>query len=52
MAIVAFIVLMCYAGGFDTMPAFAADCFGSKNVGPNYGLMLTAWAVPASLDPG
>lgn len=39
----AFIVLMCYGGGFGTQPAFAADYFGSKNVGPIYGLMLTAW---------
>ena len=26
------------------MPAFAADYFSAKNVGPIYGLMLTAWA--------
>ena len=44
MTMVAFVVLMCYGGGFGTMPAFAADYFGSKNVGPIYGLMLTAWA--------
>src|ERR1700694_1473815 len=43
MTIVTFVVLMCYGGGFGTMPAFAADYFGSKNVGPIYGLMLTAW---------
>jgi hypothetical protein len=24
-------------GGFGTMPAFSADYFGSKNVGPIYG---------------
>ena len=41
----AFIILMCYGGGFGTMPAFAADYFGSKNVGPIYGLMLTAWGL-------
>jgi MFS transporter, OFA family, oxalate/formate antiporter len=39
----AFIILMCYGGGFGTMPAFTADYFGSKNVGPIYGLMMTAW---------
>ena len=37
MTIVTFVVLMCYGGGFGTMPAFAADYFGSKNVGPIYG---------------
>ncbi len=46
---VSFVVLMCYGGGFGTMPAFAADYFGSKNVGPIYGLMLTAWDSPARL---
>jgi len=44
MTIVTFIVLMCYGGGFGTMPAFTADYFGPKNVGPIYGLMLTAWS--------
>jgi OFA family oxalate/formate antiporter-like MFS transporter len=49
--IVAFIVLMCYGGGFGTMPAFAADYFGSKNVGPIYGLMLTAWGFASAFGP-
>src|SRR6195256_5711005 len=44
MTIVTFVILMCYGGGFGTMPAFAADYFGPKNVGPIYGLMLTAWS--------
>ena len=43
MTILTFIALMCYGGGFGTMPAFAADYFGSKHVGSIYGLMLTAW---------
>ncbi len=33
------------------MPAFAADYFGSKNVGPIYGLMLTAWGVASYFGP-
>lgn len=48
---VSFIVLMCYGGGFGTMPAFTADYFGSKNVGPIYGLMLTAWGVASAFGP-
>jgi OFA family oxalate/formate antiporter-like MFS transporter len=48
---VAFVVLMCYGGGFGTMPAFAADYFGSKNVGPIYGLMLTAWGMASAFGP-
>jgi OFA family oxalate/formate antiporter-like MFS transporter len=51
MIIVTFIVLMCYGGGFGTMPAFAADYFGSKNVGPIYGLMLTAWGTASAVGP-
>jgi OFA family oxalate/formate antiporter-like MFS transporter len=33
------------------MPAFAADYFGSKNVGPIYGLMLTAWRCASAFGP-
>src|SRR5207302_1598822 len=51
LAIVAFIVLMCYGGGFGTMPAFVADYFGSKNVGPIYGLMLSAWGFASAFGP-
>src|SRR4029450_7507418 len=47
----AFIVLLCYGGGFGTMPAFAADYFGPKNVGSVYGLMLTAWGVAGIVGP-
>jgi len=48
---VSFVILMCYGGGFGTMPAFAADYFGSKNVGPIYGLMLTAWGSGSAFGP-
>ena len=51
LTVVSFIVLMCYGGGFGTMPAFAADYFGSKNVGPIYGLMLTAWGCASAFGP-
>src|SRR5712672_479353 len=51
MTIVTFVVLMCYGGGFGTMPAFAADYFGPKNVGPIYGLMLTAWGFASVFGP-
>ena len=49
--IVSFIILMCYGGGFGTMPAFAADYFGPTNVGPIYGLMLTAWGFASAFGP-
>jgi MFS transporter, OFA family, oxalate/formate antiporter len=51
MTIITFVVLMCYGGGFGTMPAFAADYFGPKNVGPIYGLMLTAWSFASAVGP-
>jgi OFA family oxalate/formate antiporter-like MFS transporter len=49
LTVISFLILMCCGGGFGTMPAIAADYIGSRNmgptrlVGPNYGLMLTAW---------
>lgn len=51
MTTVTFVILMCYGGGFGTMPAFTADYFGSKNVGPIYGLMLTAWSFASVFGP-
>ena len=51
LTVVSFIILMCYGGGFGIMPAFAADYFGAKNVGPIYGLMLTAWGCASAFGP-
>jgi len=51
LTIISFVILMCYGGGFGTMPAFAADYFGAKNVGPIYGLMLTAWGLASAFGP-
>jgi len=47
----AFIVLLCYGGGFGTMPAFATDYFRPTNVGSIYGLMLTAWGFAGVFGP-
>jgi OFA family oxalate/formate antiporter-like MFS transporter len=51
LAILAFVIVSCYGGGFGTMPAFNADYFGSKNVGTIYGLMITAWGFGGVLGP-
>jgi OFA family oxalate/formate antiporter-like MFS transporter len=51
LAVLAFMVLLCYGGGFGTMPAFAADFFGARNVGSIYGLLLTAWGFAAVAGP-
>jgi MFS transporter, OFA family, oxalate/formate antiporter len=45
------VVLLCYGGGFGTMPAFAADIFGPTNIGSIYGLLLTAWGLAGVLGP-
>jgi OFA family oxalate/formate antiporter-like MFS transporter len=50
-AAIAFLIISMYGGGFGTMPAFAADYFGAKNVGKIYGLMLTAWGFGGVLGP-
>src|SRR5438105_1558867 len=48
---IACVILLCYGGGFGTMPAFAADYFGAEHVGSIYGLMLTAWSFAGVLGP-
>ena len=42
LAVVA-VILLCCGGGFGTMPSFNAVCFGTKFMGLNYGLILSAW---------
>ena len=49
--VVASAILLCYGGGFGTTPAFAADYFGSQNVGRIYGFMLTAWSAAGIAGP-
>jgi MFS transporter, OFA family, oxalate/formate antiporter len=51
LAVLSFIIITCYGGGFGTMPAFAADYFGPANVGKIYGLILTAWSFGGVLGP-
>src|ERR671916_635159 len=51
LAIISFVIVSCYGGGFGTMPAFNADYFGPANVGKVYGLMLTAWSFGGVLGP-
>jgi OFA family oxalate/formate antiporter-like MFS transporter len=51
LTVLSFVVLMCYGGGFGTMPAFTADYYGAKNYGPIYGLMLTAWGFASAFGP-
>ena len=45
------VVLLCYGGGFGTMPSFTADYFGTKYMGINYGWILLAWGVGGIAGP-
>ena len=45
------IMLLCYGGGFGTMPSFNADYFGTKYLGINYGLIITAWGFAGLAGP-
>jgi MFS transporter, OFA family, oxalate/formate antiporter len=45
------IVLLCYGGGFGTMPSFTADYFGTKYMGVNYGWILLAWGMGGIVGP-
>jgi MFS transporter, OFA family, oxalate/formate antiporter len=44
-------VLLCYGGGFGTMPSFVLDVFGSKMMAVVYGVILTAWAAAGVVGP-
>ncbi|OHB56107.1 MAG: hypothetical protein A2Y12_03360 [Planctomycetes bacterium GWF2_42_9] len=44
-------ILLCYGGGFGTMPSFAADTFGSKYIGSVYGAILFAWGAAGAVGP-
>jgi MFS family permease len=45
------VVLLCYGGGFGTMPSFNADYFGTTYLGANYGMILTAWGSAGLVGP-
>jgi OFA family oxalate/formate antiporter-like MFS transporter len=45
------VVLFCCGGGFGTMPSFNASCFGTKYMGLNYALILTAWGFAGLVGP-
>jgi MFS transporter, OFA family, oxalate/formate antiporter len=45
------VILLCCGGGFGTMPSFNAECFGTKFMGLNYGLILSAWGFAGLIGP-
>ncbi len=44
-------VLLCYGGGFGTMPSFVLDVFGSRVMPAVYGTILTAWSAAGIVGP-
>jgi MFS transporter, OFA family, oxalate/formate antiporter len=44
-------VLLCYGGGFGTMPSLILDTFGTRRMAAAYGLVLTAWSVGGIVGP-
>jgi MFS family permease len=45
------VVLLCYGGGFGTMPSLVADWFGTRHLGANYGWILSAWGTAGLAGP-
>jgi OFA family oxalate/formate antiporter-like MFS transporter len=44
-------ILLCFGGGFATMPSFVSDVFGSKRMSALYGTILTAWSAAGIFGP-
>ena len=44
-------VLLCYGGGFGTMPSFVLDTFGPAKMPLVYGAILTAWSAGGIAGP-
>jgi OFA family oxalate/formate antiporter-like MFS transporter len=44
-------ILLCYGGGFGTMPSLVATIFGGRAMATVYGCLLTAWAAGGLVGP-
>ena len=44
-------ILLCYGGGFGSMPSFVLDVFGPKLMPVMYGTILTAWGCAGIVGP-
>ena len=49
--VVLFVVYYCYGTQLSVFPYTVADFFGTKNLGINYGWVLTAWGVAGIVGP-
>lgn len=50
-AILVCYILLCYGGGFGTMPSFILDTYGSTLMPVVYGTILTAWSAAGIIGP-
>jgi OFA family oxalate/formate antiporter-like MFS transporter len=44
-------VLLCYGGGFGTMPSYVLDVYHAKLMPVVYGIILTAWSIAGIVGP-
>jgi len=44
-------VLLCYGGGFGSMPSYVSDVFGVRLMAVVYGVILTAWGTAGIAGP-
>ncbi|MFX1391076.1 MAG: OFA family MFS transporter [Promethearchaeota archaeon] len=42
-------IYFCFGGNFSLFPTATADLFGMKNLGPNYGMVFTAYGIAGFL---
>ena len=46
------LVGFCYGGYLAVMPALAADYYGPRHIGANYGILFSAWGAAGFVVPG
>ncbi|MGH7409497.1 MAG: MFS transporter, partial [Candidatus Methylomirabilis sp.] len=49
--VMVFVIYWCYGTQLSVNASTAADFWGTKNVGVNYGLLFTAWGVAGIIGP-
>jgi OFA family oxalate/formate antiporter-like MFS transporter len=49
--LVVFVIYWCYGTQLSVNASTAADFWGTKNVGANYGILFTAWGVAGIIGP-
>lgn len=50
-AVILFVIMTCYGGGFASIPAYIGDIFGTRQLGAIHGYILTAWSAAGLAGP-